>query len=622
MLLDWKSGSILSFRLSSLRNIAIIAHVDHGKTALVDAMLRQSGIFRSNQAVAERVMDSNELERERGITILAKTTALDYRGTRINIVDTPGHSDFGGEVERALNLVDGVVLLVDASEGPLPQTRYVLQKTLRKQLACVVVLNKIDRHDARPAEVLNEIYDLFIDLDATEAQLDFPVLYTNAKAGTAQRKDQAPAPNLEPLFAAIVEAIPAPSGDPEGVLQLQVLNLDYSEYLGRIAIGRVFQGRLRTGDEVGRATLDGALVRTRITKLFTFRGLEREETSEVAAGDIVALAGVEGIAIGETLTSVDAPAPLPPVVIDEPTLAMIFTVNTSPLAGREGQFVTSRHLRDRLRKELLTNVSLRVEEPEQADSFRVLGRGELQLAILIETMRREGYELMAGKPEIVVKNTNGRRLEPREQVVVDCPEEFVGVVIETLGTRRGEMQQMINHGSGRVRMEFLIPARGLIGLRSLLMTDTRGTALLHSLFAGWIPWLGDWITRPTGSLVADRTGLTTTYALNNIQERGTLFLGPGTEVYEGMIVGENAREGDIDVNATKEKKLTNMRASVADEAIRLVPFRAPTLEQALAFVGDDEWVEITPRSLRLRKKVLAANRRPKRMRESDLPVKA
>ncbi|HVA65210.1 MAG TPA: translational GTPase TypA [Terriglobales bacterium] len=598
--------------MPSIRNIAIIAHVDHGKTTLVDAMLRQSGIFRSNQVLTERVMDSNELERERGITILAKNTALFYGDTKINIVDTPGHSDFGGEVERALNLVDGVVLLVDASEGPLPQTRYVLQKALRRKLAPIVVLNKIDRQDARPAEVLNEIYDLFIDLDAAEEQLDFPVLYTNAKTGTAQTKLEEPGVNLEPLFQAIVASIPLPGGDLAAALQLQVLNLDYSDYLGRIAIGRVFNGRVKLGDDVGIAKLDGTLARTRITKLYTFRGLKREEAEMVEAGDIVALAGVEGIQIGETVTDAENPAPLPPVLIDEPTLAMMFTVNTSPLAGREGQFVTSRHLRDRLQKELLTNVSIRVEEQDGADAFRVLGRGELQLAILIETMRREGYELMVGKPEIVIKTEQGRRMEPQEQVVVDCPENFVGVVIEKLGARRGEMTQMVNHGSGRVRMEFKIPARGLIGLRNALLTDTRGTALLHSLFAGWVPYQGELAARPTGSLVSDRAGVTTTYALNNIQERGVLFLGPGIEVYEGMIVGENAREGDMDVNATKEKKLTNMRASVADEAIRLVPFHAPTLEQALEFIGDDEYAEITPKSLRLRKKILQANRRPKR----------
>lgn len=608
--------------MSSIRNIAIIAHVDHGKTTLVDAMLRQSGIFRANQAMADRVMDSGELERERGITILAKTTALTYRDIKINIVDTPGHSDFGGEVERGLNLVDGVVLLVDASEGPLPQTRYVLQKALQKHLAPVVVLNKIDRADARPAEVLNEIYDLFIDLDATEEQLDFPVLYTNAKTGVASTEAGGGGETLEPLFEAIVKAIPAPAGDASAPLQLQVLNLDYSDYLGRIAIGRVFEGRARLGDEVAISKLDGALVRTRITKLFTFRGLQREEAQEVAAGDIVALAGVEGIQIGETVTDAERPAPRPPVLIDEPTLAMIFTINTSPLAGREGEYVTSRHLRERLEKELLTNVSIRVEWPQAAaaDSFRVLGRGELQLAILIETMRREGYELMVGKPEIVVREEHGKRLEPLELLVVDCPESYVGVVIEKLGARRGEMTQMVNHGSGRVRLEFRIPARGLIGLRGALMTETRGTALLHSIFAGWTPYQGELAARPTGSLVSDRAGLTTTYALNNLQERGVLFQGPGVQVYEGMIVGENAREGDMDVNATKEKKLTNMRASVADEAIRLVPHHAPTLEQALEFIAEDEFVEVTPRSIRLRKKILAANRRPKRFKEAPAAV--
>jgi GTP-binding protein len=594
----------------SIRNIAIIAHVDHGKTTLVDAMLRQSGIFRSNQVLTDRVMDSNDLERERGITILAKNTALFYEDTKINIVDTPGHSDFGGEVERGLNMVDGVVLLVDASEGPLPQTRYVLQKALRKKLTPIVVLNKIDRQDARPAEVLNEIYDLFIDLDAAEEQLDFPVLYTNAKTGTATAEPGKVGENLEPLFRAIVDRIPAPGGEANGTLQLQVLNLDYSDYLGRIAIGRVFHGSARMGTEVGIAKLGGEMVRTKITKLFTFRGLKREEADEVVCGDIVALAGMEGIQIGETVTDPEHPSVRTPILIDEPTLAMIFTVNTSPLAGREGEFVTSRHLRDRLQKELLTNVSIRVEEQPSADAFRVLGRGELQLAILIETMRREGYELMVGKPEIVIKSENGKRMEPLEQVVVDCPEAFVGVVIEKLGARRGEMTQMVNHGSGRVRLEFKIPARGLIGLRGALMTDTRGTALVHSIFAGWVPYQGELAARPTGSLVADRAGVTTTYALNNIQERGILFLGPGVQIYEGMIVGENAREGDMDVNAMKEKKLTNMRASVADEAIRLVPYHAPTLEQALEFIADDEFVEVTPKSLRLRKKILASNRRP------------
>ncbi|MHB8412505.1 MAG: translational GTPase TypA [Candidatus Acidiferrales bacterium] len=599
-----------------IRNIAIIAHVDHGKTTLVDAMLRQSGIFRANQVVVERVMDSNDLERERGITILAKNTALFYHDTKINIVDTPGHSDFGGEVERALRMVDGVLLLVDASEGPLPQTRYVLQKALQAHLPPIIVLNKIDRTDARAKEVLDEIYDLFIDLDATEDQLSFPVLYTNAKTGVAHRTlDDGSSTNLQPLFEAIVSSIPAPSGDPSGPLQVQVTNLDYSDFLGRIAIGRVFNGTLRRGSEVGIAKLHGDMIPTVITKLFTFRGLDRDEADEVIAGDIVAIAGFEGIQIGETITDLQNPAPCEPLVIDEPTLAMIFTVNTSPLAGREGQFVTSRDIRGRLQKELLTNVSIRVEDSETTDAFRVLGRGELQLAILIETMRREGYELMVGKPEIVVRTENGRRLEPVELLVVDCPETFVGVVMETLGSRRAELAKMVNHGSGRVRMEFKIPSRGLIGLRGQLMTDTRGTALLHSLFDGWTEYAGELASRNTGALVADRPGKTTAFALWNLQERGELFVGPVVEVYEGMIVGENAREADMDVNVTKEKKQTNMRSSSADEAIRLVPHRILTLEMAIEFITDDEFVEITPKSIRLRKKVLDAKRRPRRWQQ-------
>ena len=518
-----------------IRNIAIIAHVDHGKTTLVDTMLQQSGIFRANQAVVERVMDSGDLERERGITILAKNTALFFQGVKINIVDTPGHSDFGGEVERALMMVDGVLLLVDASEGPLPQTRYVLQKALAAKLPPIVVLNKIDRQDARPAEVLNEIYDLFIDLDATEDQLEFPVLYTNAKKGVAHRQIGDGSQDLLPLFEAIVNSIPAPAGDPEATLQLQVANLDYSDYLGRIAIGRVFNGAVHFGDEVAIAKLSGELVRTRITKLYTFLGLEREEVQEVPAGDIVALAGVEGIQIGETITDPEQPAPLERIVIDEPTIAIVLTVNTSPLAGREGQYVTSRHLRERLEKELLTNVSIAVDWQDSTDTFRVLGRGELQLAILIETLRREGYELVAGKPQIVVRRENGKLLEPVELLVVDCPESFTGLVIETLGSRRGQMTKMVNHGSGRVRLELRIPSRGLIGLRSQLLTETRGTALLHSLFDGWTEYQGEMATRPTGVLVADRAGITTAYALNNLQSRGELFYGPGTEVYEGMI---------------------------------------------------------------------------------------
>jgi GTP-binding protein len=594
---------------SCFRNVAIVAHVDHGKTTLVDAMLRQSGIFRANEEVAERVMDSNELERERGITILAKATGVRYGGMKINIVDTPGHSDFGGEVERALKLVDGVMLLVDASEGPLPQTRYVLMKALEAGLPPIVVINKIDRPDARAQEVLNEIYDLFIDLDATEDQLDFPVIYTNAKAGIAKKDLTDSNGDLRPLFDAIIEHIPEPTGDPDGVLQLLVANLDYSDYLGRLAIGRVFNGTLRHGDEVSIAKLDGAFQKTKITKLYSFEGLKRVDETTGRPGDVLAIAGVEGITIGETVTNVENPQPLPPIQIDEPTIAMTFTINTSPFAGREGQYVTSRNLRDRLDKELLTNVSLRVEESGGPDSFKVMGRGELQLAILIEMMRREGYELAAGKPEILTKTIEGKLSEPLELLVIDCPEEYIGVVIEKLGRRKGKMEKMINHGSGRVRLEFSVPSRGLIGLRSEMLTDTKGTAIMNSLFHGHIEWQGEIPTRPTGSLIADRPGKATGYAIFNLQERGEMFVSPGTEVYEGMIVGENARDSDLNVNIVKEKKLTNMRASTADEAIRLVPPRLLNLEQAIEFVRDDELVEITPASIRLRKKILRANQR-------------
>jgi GTP-binding protein len=595
----------------NIRNIAIIAHVDHGKTTLVDAMLRQSGTFRANEAVVERVMDSNDLERERGITILAKNTALLYRGVKINIVDTPGHSDFGGEVERALKMVDGVMLLVDASEGPLPQTRYVLGKALEAQLPPIVVINKIDRADARPQEVLNEIYDLFIDLDAQEEQLDFPVLYTNAKAGTASKDDKGGGEDLGPLFEAIVGTIPPPQGDLEGPLQILVANLDYSDYLGRLAIARVFNGTLRTGEEVAIAKLNGTLQKTKITKLFSFSGLKRTDITETELGDIVAVAGVEGITIGETITSAENPAPLPPIVIDEPTIAMQFTVNTSPFAGRDGSYVTSRNLRERLDKELLTNVSLRVEETDSTDSFKVMGRGELQLSIVIEMMRREGYEVMVGKPEIVTKRRDGKLMEPVERLTIDIPEDFVGVVMEQLGSRKGEVANMHNHGYGRVRIDFLVPSRGLIGLRSQLLTDTRGTMVMNSLFNGYIEWQGEIPHRLTGALVADRPGVTTSYALWNLQERGELFVGPGVEVYEGMIIGENAKDNDLDVNVVREKKLTNMRASTADEAIRLVPFRQLNLEQAIEFIADDEFVEVTPKSLRLRKKILQANKRKK-----------
>ena len=597
---------------SKLRNIAIIAHVDHGKTTLVDAMLRQSGTFRANEAVAERVMDSNELERERGITILAKNTAVFYKGIKINIVDTPGHSDFGGEVERALKMVDGVMLLVDASEGPLPQTRYVLSKALEASLQPILVINKIDRPDARPQEVLNEVYDLFIDLDAKEEQLDFPVLYTNAKAGTAAVHQGAAGEDLRPLFEAIVDTIPAPRGDVNGTLQILVANLDYSDYLGRLAIARVFSGTLKTGEEVAIAKRDGSFHNTKITKLFSFSGLKRTDITETELGDIVAVAGVEGITIGETITSAEEPAPLPPIIIDEPTIAMNFTINTSPFSGREGSFVTSRNLRERLEKELLTNVSLRMEETGSTDSFKVLGRGELQLSILIEMMRREGYELMVGKPEIVTKRIDGKLMEPVEHLTIDIPEEFVGVVMEQLGSRKGEVSNMHNHGYGRVRIEFRVPSRGLIGLRSQLLTDTRGTIVMNSLFDGYTEWQGEIPHRLTGALIADRPGVSTAYALWGLQERGELFVGPGVELYEGMIIGENAKDTDLDVNAVREKKLTNMRASTADEAIRLVPFRQLNLEQAIEFIADDEFVEITPKSLRLRKKVLQSNQRKKK----------
>jgi GTP-binding protein len=572
-------------------------------------MLRQSGIFRSNEDVAERVMDSNELERERGITILAKNTGIRYGGVKINIVDTPGHSDFGGEVERALKIVDGVLLLVDASEGPLPQTRYVLMKALERRLPVISVINKIDRPDARIQEVLNELYDLFIDLDAGEDQLDFPIIYSNARAGIAKEKLEDQSENLRPLFEAILEHMPPSPGDPDSVLQLLVANLDYSDYLGRLAIGRVFNGTLRLGDEVGIVKLDGSLQRTKITKLYSFEGLKRVDETIGGPGSILAIAGVEGINIGETITHPETPNPLPKIQIDEPTIAMIFTINTSPFAGREGSYVTSRNLRERLDKELLTNVSIRVEQSGGPESFRVMGRGELQLAILIETMRREGYELMVGKPEILTREVDGQIHEPVELLIVDCPEMFLGVIIEKLGSRKGRMDKMVNHGSGRVRLEFQVPTRGLIGLRSELLTDTRGTALLNTLFNGYVPWQGDIPSRPTGALVADRSGKSTSYAIWNLQERGEILITPGTEVYEGMIVGENARDVDLDVNIVKEKKLTNMRASTADEAIRLVSPRILNLEQAIEFIRDDEYVEVTPQSIRLRKKILAANKR-------------
>ena len=604
----------------SLRNVAIIAHVDHGKTTLVDALLRQSGAFRANQEVVERVMDSNDLERERGITILAKNTSVHFGETKINIVDTPGHSDFGGEVERALKMVDGVLLLVDASEGPLPQTRYVLRKALEARLPTVLVVNKIDRPDARPQEVLNEVYDLFIDLDATEEQLEFPVVYTNAKLGTARMTLEGEEKDLRPLFEALIAHIPPPTAAGEGPLQLLIANLDYSDYLGRLAIGRIFSGRVAVGDQVAVAKKDGTLQTTKVTKLYAFEGLERTAVEKADCGEIVALAGFEGIGIGETVTSVENPSPLDILHIDEPTLSMIFSVNTSPFAGKDGRWVTSRNIRERLDKELLTNVSIRVEPTDSADSFRVMGRGELQLAILIETMRREGFELSISNPEVLTHNEDGKRKEPLELFVIDVPEAYMGVVLEKMAMRKGKMVRMVNHGSGRVRLEFHVPTRGLIGVRTELMTDTRGTAVLNSLLDGWIDWQGEIARRPTGVLIADRTGETTAYTLNHLEERGELFVGAGTAVYEGMIVGENARPADMDVNVTKAKKLTNMRASTADEAVRLTPHRVLNLEQALEFINQDELVEVTPVAIRIRKRVLAANMRPKRKVEDATPA--
>jgi GTP-binding protein len=593
------------------RNVAIIAHVDHGKTTLVDALLHQSGMFRANERVAERAMDNTDLERERGITILAKNTAVHYRDVLINIVDTPGHADFGGEVERTLAMVDGVLLLVDASEGPLPQTRFVLRKALERRLTPMVVINKIDRADARVQEVLNEIYDLFIDLDATEEQLDFPVLYTSARAGTSSLSATEPGADLRPLFDAIVDYVPPPRGDVNAPLQMLVANLDSSDYLGRIAIGRVFNGRVKIGDQVAVCKLDRRVQETKVTKLFAFEGLKRIEITEAAAGDIVCLAGIEDITIGETIADVEHRIAMPVIAIDEPTVSMIFGVNTSPMSGRDGQFVTSRQIKDRLDRELLGNVSIKVEPTETPEQMKVLGRGELQLSILIEMMRREGFELQVSRPVIVTREVDGKLMEPVEDLVIDVAEEFQGVVIAQVGTRRGTMTKMVNHGSGRVRLEFRIPARGLIGFRSQFLTETKGTGIMNHLFAGWEPWHGAIGARSTGALVADRTGIATAFAIWNLQERGEIFIEPGAPVYEGMLIGENARASDMDVNVTKEKKQTNMRASSADEAVRLIPPRKLGLEQAIEFINDDELVEVTPHNIRLRKRILTANMRPK-----------
>ncbi len=597
-----------------IRNIAIIAHVDHGKTTLVDAMLQQSGTYRDNQEVVERVMDSMDLERERGITIMAKNTSVRFGDYKINIVDTPGHADFGGEVERVLKMVDGIVLLVDAAEGCLPQTRFVLRKALELKLPCIAVVNKMDRQDARPEEVVNEIYDLFIDLGASDSQIEFPILYAITRDGIAKKNPEDESTTLIPLFDQIIETIPAPIPLRDDSLQLLVANIDYNPFVGRLAIGRIFSGEIAKNQEVIVAKRDGSTQKTRVKELFVFEGLERTNVDSAGVGEIVALAGFDDINIGETITTTDNPKPLPVIAVDEPTISMIFGVNTSPFSGIDGKFVTSRQIKDRLEKELLGNVALRVTQTEAAEQFKVSGRGELQLAILIEMMRREGYELQVSKPEVITKKdeTTGETLEPFEQVVVDVPEEFIGVVTEALGRRKGQMTKMINNGSGRVRLEYEIPSRGLIGFRGEFLTETKGTGLLNTIFLRFDKWQGEMKNRSTGSLVADRMGESTTYSLYNLQERGTLFIKPQVKVYEGMIVGENARAVDLDVNAIKEKKLSNMRTTSADEAMRLVPIREMSLERALEFIADDELIEVTPKAIRLRKRVLKSNERPKR----------
>ena len=593
----------------TIRNIAIIAHVDHGKTTLVDAMLWQSGLFRENQAVAERMMDSMDLEREKGITIMAKNTAINYKDVHINIVDTPGHADFGSEVERTLTLVDGVLLLVDAAEGPLPQTRFVLKKALEAGLPPIVVINKIDRSDARPAEVLDEVFDLFIDLDATEDQLDFPVLYANARAGTCRRTPDGPDEMLVPLFEEILRSVPPPAYDPEAPLQFLVTTLGYDDYVGRLAIGRLFNGTVRKSQEVALCRLDGSVVPVKVAILYGYDGLKRVEVQEAGPGDIAAIAGLEEVSIGETLSERERPLALPPLKIDEPTIAMVLSVNDSPFSGRDGRYVTSRKLKERLEREVLGNVSIRLEPTATPEAFKVSGRGELQLAILIEMMRREGYELAAGKPEVLTRTQDGVLQEPMELLTVDCPEEYVGVVTQKMGVRKGRMMRMVNHGSGRVRMEVRVPSRGLIGFRAEFLTDTKGSGIMNHIFDGYDRWQGEIEHRATGALVSDRGGRTTAYANEHLQPRGTLFVSPGEEVYEGMVVGENARDTDMDVNITREKKLTNMRASGSDDTVHLVPPRVMNLEQALEFIREDELVEVTPKAFRLRKRILPANRR-------------
>jgi GTP-binding protein len=596
-------------RRDDLRNVAIVAHVDHGKTTLVDAMLWQSGSFRENQEVADRVLDSMDLEREKGITILAKNTAVQRGATKINIIDTPGHADFGGEVERGLTMVDGVLLLVDASEGPLPQTRFVLRKALEARLPVVLVVNKVDRPDARVEEVVNEVYELFLDLDADETQIDFPIVYCNARAGRAGLAPGKLEPDLTPLFDVLLETVPAPSHDPEHPLQALVTNLDASPYVGRLALLRVHHGTLRKGAQVAWCRADGSIRNARVTELYVTEALERVPAEEAGPGEIVALAGLPEVTIGETIADPDDPRPLPVTVVDEPSLSMTLGINTSPLSGLEGDKLTAGAVKTRLDQELVGNVSLRVRPTARPEVWEVQGRGELQLAVLVELMRREGFELTVGKPEVLTKEVDGKRHEPVERVAIDAPEEYIGVVTQLLALRKGRMQQMVNHGTGWARMEYLVPARGLIGFRTEFLTETRGAGILHHVFDRWEPWHGELRTRPTGSLVADRRGPTTAFAISNLQERGTLFVAPGAEVYEGMIVGENARAEDLDVNACKEKKLTNIRSSTADELVRLIPPRPLSLEQALEFIRPDECVEVTPASIRLRKVELSASKR-------------
>lgn len=595
----------------NLRNIAIIAHVDHGKTTLVDALLKQSGIFRDNEQVHERVMDSNDLERERGITILAKNTAVCYKGTKINIVDTPGHADFGGEVERILKMVDGVLLLVDAFEGSMPQTRFVLRKALQLSLKPIVVINKIDRPEARPQEVIDEVLELFIELGADDEQLEFPIVYASARDGYAKLELNDESTNMEPLFETILKNVPSPKGSSDEPLQLLVSSIDYDDYVGRIAIGRVERGTIKVGQQAVTCKIDGSIVNTKISRLYLFEGLKRAEASEATYGDIVAVSGVGDITIGETICDVDCPEALPFIEIDEPTISMTFSVNNSPFAGREGTFVTSRHLRDRLFKELETNLSLRVEETDSPDSFKVSGRGELHLSILIETMRRQGYEFQVSKPKVIFKEIDGVEHEPIEHLTIDVPEEFMGVVMEKLGSRKAEMINMHSSNQGYMRLEFKIPARGLIGYRSEFMTDTKGNGIMNHIFHGYEPYKGEIFGRQRGSIVAWEDGEAVTYGLYNAQDRGTLFIDPGVKVYEGMVVGENARADDIVINVCKKKHVTNMRASGSDEALRLTPPRQMSLEQCLEFIADDELVEVTPKSIRIRKRILDTEMRAK-----------